>query len=240
MCCIQRTVSLSYPQWSRRAEPLRPQKWPLRLRSLMRPHQSNYHWSLSYLTTKQPSAQSVTLLSYLEISSTAWWWFVSYLEGWPYHVILFYSPYISDLSVGDDSQLIFSFTWISTKCWADISSWIAAHHLKLNLRKNETLCITGDASLHENVVISVRRALGLQHLTRCSISNYRSLLVLLTWIGYAGFSFTALRGSDYFFPHWLRCLFSSSSSRNWTTNCSSPVCNQTPAIGSEFSSTTYF
>ncbi|KAF5891033.1 reverse transcriptase family protein, partial [Clarias magur] len=62
----------------------------------------------------------------------------------------------------DDTQLVFSFppsdTRVSTRisaCLADISSWMAAHQLKLNLSKTELLFIPGDSSPGQDLVISL-------------------------------------------------------------------------------------
>ncbi|KAK3530889.1 hypothetical protein QTP70_004405 [Hemibagrus guttatus] len=63
------------------------------------------------------------------------------------------SPGFSYHCYADDTQLIFSFPPSDTTasaqisaCLADISSWLTAHHLKLNPSKTELLIIPGDPS----------------------------------------------------------------------------------------------
>ncbi|MCI4375953.1 hypothetical protein PGIGA_G00115620 [Pangasianodon gigas] len=66
----------------------------------------------------------------------------------------------------DDTQLILSFppsdTHVSAQisaCLADISSWMAAHQLKLNPTKTELLFIPGDSSPSQDLAISLDNSL---------------------------------------------------------------------------------
>ncbi|XP_053332074.1 uncharacterized protein LOC128505588, partial [Clarias gariepinus] len=74
----------------------------------------------------------LSILTSLGICGTAWQWFASYLKDRSYEVS----------------------TRISA-CLADISFWMAAHQLKLNLSKTELLFIPCDSSPGQDLVISM-------------------------------------------------------------------------------------
>lgn len=74
------------------------------------------------------------------------------------------------------------------------------------------LIMENSSSQVEDLVIFLKRVLGSKH------SQPPTLVLSLSWIGHAGWSFTSLGGSVHFSPHLpIRCLFSSLWSNSWTT-----------------------
>ncbi|XP_072542833.1 uncharacterized protein [Salminus brasiliensis] len=78
----------------------------------------------------------LSILAGLGITGSAWQWFASYLQGRSYQVS----------------------TRISA-CLADVSSWMAAHHLKLNPSKTELLYIPGTAGPRNDLAITFENSL---------------------------------------------------------------------------------
>ncbi|XP_072530520.1 uncharacterized protein, partial [Salminus brasiliensis] len=78
----------------------------------------------------------LSILAGLGIAGSAWQWFASYLQGRSYQV----SARIS-------------------ACLADVSSWMAAHHLKLNPCKTELLYIPGTAGPRNDLAITFENSL---------------------------------------------------------------------------------
>ncbi|KAI4891458.1 hypothetical protein NFI96_024367 [Prochilodus magdalenae] len=102
----------------------------------------------------------LSVLTDLGITGTAWKWFESYLEDRHYQAQCWVLFSLYTLSLGevitshsfsyhcyaDDTQLMLSFPSSDTQvckrisaCLTDISSWMTAHHLKLNPSKTELL-----------------------------------------------------------------------------------------------------
>ncbi|KAI4901607.1 hypothetical protein NFI96_027816, partial [Prochilodus magdalenae] len=79
----------------------------------------------------------LSVLTVLGITGTAWKWFESYLEDRHYQVCNRISA-----------------------CLTDISSWMTAHHLKLNPSKTELLFIPSTTGPHRDLAISLGNSLG--------------------------------------------------------------------------------
>ncbi|KAK3526445.1 hypothetical protein QTP70_025478 [Hemibagrus guttatus] len=76
----------------------------------------------------------------------------------------------------DDTQLIFSFPPSDTMASAriseslvDISSWMAAHQLKLNPSKTELLVIPGDPSPAQDLALSKNNSMIFPSATACNL-----------------------------------------------------------------------
>ncbi|KAI4883135.1 hypothetical protein NFI96_020585, partial [Prochilodus magdalenae] len=78
----------------------------------------------------------LSVLTDLGITGTAWKWFESYLEDRHYQACNRISA-----------------------CLTDISSWMTAHHLKLNPSKTELLFIPSTTGPHRDLAISFRNSL---------------------------------------------------------------------------------
>ncbi|KAM9455123.1 putative RNA-directed DNA polymerase from transposon X-element isoform 2-T3 [Clarias gariepinus] len=105
----------------------------------------------------------LSILTSLGICETAWQWFASYLEDRSYEVTWRGSTSAPRrLSTGVPQGSVLGplplYLLVSTRisaCLADISSWMAAHQLKLNLSKTELLFIPYDSSPCQDLVISL-------------------------------------------------------------------------------------
>lgn len=133
----------------------------------------------------------------------------------------------------DDTQLILSFPPSDTHVSAPISAWLAdlsscmaAHHLKSNRTETELLyipwrCIpTSPWGTLRSHCLTMQEILGYFWTT-----NYHSLLIVRIWLSHIDFSFATSQGCDHVSPQRpLRSLFSLLSSSDWTTaTCSRQV-----------------